>query len=32
MAYLTFKEYQQNGFTMITDEKIFDKHERAAET
>ncbi|WP_436676798.1 hypothetical protein [Lactiplantibacillus plantarum] len=32
MAYLTFKEYQQNGFTMITDEKIFDQHERAAET
>ncbi|MCG0681405.1 hypothetical protein [Lactiplantibacillus plantarum] len=32
MAYLTFKEYQQNGFTMITDEEIFDQHERAAET
>ena len=32
MAYLTFKEYQQNGFTMITDETIFDQHERAAET
>lgn len=32
MAYLTFKEYQQNGFTMITDEIIFDQHERAAET
>lgn len=32
MAYLTFKEYQQNGFTMITDENIFDQHERAAET
>lgn len=32
MAYLTFKEYQQNGFTRITDEKIFDQHERAAET
>lgn len=31
MAYLTFKEYQQNGFTMITDETIFDQHERAAE-
>ncbi|ASD31974.1 hypothetical protein LP41P_10350 [Lactiplantibacillus plantarum] len=32
MAYLTFKEYQQNGFTMITDETVFDQHERAAET
>lgn len=32
MAYLTFKEYQQNGFTMITDENIFNQHERAAET
>lgn len=32
MVYLTFKEYQQNGFTMITDETIFDQHERAAET
>ena len=32
MAYLTFKEYQQNGFTMITDETIFNQHERAAET
>ncbi|WP_265401482.1 hypothetical protein [Lactiplantibacillus plantarum] len=32
MAYLTFQEYLQNGFTMITDEKIFDQHERAAET
>ncbi|WP_353986601.1 hypothetical protein [Lactiplantibacillus plantarum] len=32
MAYLTFKEYQQNGFTMITDEEIFDQHESAAET
>lgn len=32
MAYLTFKEYQQNSFTMITDETIFDQHERAAET
>ncbi|WP_285298950.1 hypothetical protein [Lactiplantibacillus plantarum] len=32
MAYLTFKEYQQNGFTMITDETIFDQHEVAAET
>ncbi|WP_349626348.1 hypothetical protein [Lactiplantibacillus plantarum] len=32
MAYLTFKEYQQNGFTMITDGTIFDQHERAAET
>ncbi|MGL3695834.1 hypothetical protein ACSX7Y_08530 [Lactiplantibacillus plantarum subsp. plantarum] len=32
MAYLTFKDYQQNGFTMITDETIFDQHERAAET
>ncbi|ALC09317.1 hypothetical protein [Lactiplantibacillus plantarum] len=32
MAYLTFKEYQQNGFTMITDETIFDQHEAAAET
>ena len=31
MAYLTFKEYQQNGFTMITDETVFDQHERAAE-
>lgn len=32
MAYLTFKEYQQNGFARITDETIFDQHERAAET
>lgn len=32
MAYLTFKEYQQNGFTTITDETVFDQHERAAET
>ena len=32
MAYMTFKEYQQNGFTMITDETILDQHERAAET
>ncbi|MCG0570831.1 hypothetical protein [Lactiplantibacillus plantarum] len=32
MAYLTFKEYQQNGFTMITDETVFNQHERAAET
>lgn len=32
MAYLTFKEYQQNGFTTITDETVFDQHERATET
>lgn len=32
MAYLTFEEYQQLGFSQIADDKAFKAHEVAAET
>ncbi|BDZ31235.1 hypothetical protein [Lactiplantibacillus pingfangensis] len=32
MAYLTFDEYKQLGFTKITDKDTFNRHEQAAET
>lgn len=32
MAYLTFEEYKDLGFSRITDETIYSQHEAAAET
>ena len=32
MAYLTFDEYKDLGFSRITDEATYSQHERAAET